>query len=72
MITSDGHAGLKAAIKTEFWGALWQRCHFHLQQNASSHVPKVEVRKQVAEDIGSVFKTPPLDEAKSVLAHVYG
>ncbi|WP_407240295.1 transposase [Escherichia coli] len=34
MITSDDHSGLRAAIDAVFHGILWQRCQFHLQQNA--------------------------------------
>ena len=34
MITSDDHAGMGAARRAVFGGVLWQRCQFHLQQNA--------------------------------------
>ena len=67
LITSDSHSGLKAALKTEFGGVKWQRCKFHLQQNASGYVPRIELRKEVAEDIRSVFNAPDLDEAKRLL-----
>lgn len=33
-ITSDDHAGLVAARKAVFPGAVWQRCQFHLARNA--------------------------------------
>lgn len=33
----------------------WQRCQFHLSQNAMHHTPKVEQRKAVAEDIRNIF-----------------
>lgn len=39
LITSDDHPGLKAARLAVFGGILWQRCQFHLQQNASAYVP---------------------------------
>lgn len=67
LITSDSHSGLKAALKTEFGGILWQRCQFHLQQNAGGYVPSIELRKQVAEDIRSVFNAPDLEQAKRLL-----
>ena len=35
LIVSDAHVGLQAARKAVFSGVLWQRCQFHLQQNAS-------------------------------------
>lgn len=67
MITSDAHAGLKGALKTEFSGVAWQRCQFHLQQNASSHVPKLDMRKQVAEDLRNVFNASDLENAERLL-----
>jgi len=68
MITSDDHAGLGAALKTEFSGVKWQRCQFHLQQNASGYVPKKDMRKDVAADIRSIFGAPSLEEAERLLA----
>lgn len=40
MITSDDHAGLKAALQSRFTGVPWQRCQFHLGQNLLDHIPK--------------------------------
>ena len=34
MIVSDAHSGLKVARKAVFPSVPWQRCQFHLQQNA--------------------------------------
>ena len=39
-IVSDDHAGLKAARKAVFPSAMWNRCHFHLAQNAQNHVSR--------------------------------
>ncbi|WP_407238185.1 transposase [Escherichia coli] len=45
MITSDDHSGLRAAIDAVFhYGILWQRCQFHLQQNALLRHEKDEIR----------------------------
>ena len=55
LIVSDAHEGLKAARQATFAGVPWQRCQFHLAQNAMQHTPKVELRKQVAEDIRNIF-----------------
>jgi transposase-like protein len=66
-ITSDAHAGLKAAIRTVFPSVPWQRCQFHLQQNAQSYVSKRSMKKEVAEDIRSVFNAPNRDEANRLL-----
>ena len=54
-IVSDDHAGLKAARRAVFPAVPWQRCQFHLQQNAQAHVPRLDQRAEVARQIRSVF-----------------
>jgi putative transposase len=67
LIISDAHAGLKAARLAVFGGVPWQRCQFHLQQNAQAYVPRVEMKKEVAAAIRAVFTAPQLHEAKRLL-----
>jgi transposase-like protein len=62
-IVSDDHAGLKQARKACFPGVLWQRCQFHLQQNALHYVPKIAMRKEVAADLRTIFDAPDRQEA---------
>lgn len=69
-ITSDDHAGIKAAVSAMFPGTLKQRCQFHLQQNAQAYVPRIEMRKPVAKDIRSVFNAPSREEADRLLGIV--
>lgn len=64
---SDAHEGLKAARKKVFPGVRWQRCQFHLQQNAQAYVPKIGMRKEVAGDIRAVFNAPNENEARRFL-----
>ena len=66
-ITSDDHAGLKAARKAVFPGVPWQRCQFHLQQNARQYVPKIEMRSEVVGDIRGVFNATDRDDADRLL-----
>ena len=66
-ITSDAHTGLKAALRSVFPSVPWQRCQFHLQQNAQSYVPQVGMRKEVAADIRAVFNAPNRIEADRLL-----
>jgi putative transposase len=54
-IVSDDHAGLGAARAALFHAIPWQRCQFHLQQNAQAYVPSLDQRAVVAEAIRSVF-----------------
>jgi putative transposase len=65
LITSDDHAGLKAARIAVFGGVPWQRCQFHLQQNASAYVPRLDMRAEVAADLRTIFNAPdrPMAEA---------
>ena len=67
MITSDAHEGLKAARVGVFPGVPWQRCQFHLQQNAVAYVPKTDMRSGVAADIRGVFNAPDANEAERLL-----
>lgn len=64
LIVSDDHAGLKAAREARFAGVPWQRCQFHLQQNAGKFVPRVSMRGEVAADLRAIFDAPDLAEAK--------
>jgi len=55
LITSDAHSGLKAALKAALNSSPWQRCQFHLQQNAQEYVTKQHLKPQVASDIKAIF-----------------
>ena len=70
LITSDDHAGLKAARIAVFGGVPWQRCQFHLQQNAGAHVPRQEMRREVAEDLRTIFNAPDRHTAEAYLARI--
>ena len=70
LIVSDDHAGLKAARKAFLTGILWQRCLFHLQQNAQSYVPRKSMQKQVAADIRMIYNAPSREKAEMYLAEI--
>ncbi len=67
LIISDDHVGMKAARKAVFTGIPWQRCQFHLQQNAQAYVPRVSMRREVAEDIRTIFNAPDRETAEAYL-----
>ncbi len=67
LIISDAHSGLSAARKKNFNGILWQRCFFHVQQNAGSHCSKKSYRKEVAQDIRDVINSPGKKIAEEML-----
>ena len=68
LIVSDDHAGLKAARLAVFGSIPWQRCQFHLQQNAQAYVPRKEMQAEVAEDIRTIFQAPDRATAEAYLA----
>lgn len=70
LITSDDHAGLAAARSARFSGVPWQRCQFHLAQNALHYVPKVEMRAALAADLRTVFQAPDRPAAERALAEL--
>jgi len=67
LITSDAHSGLKAARLAVFGGLPWQRCQFHLQQNASAYVPRRAMLSEVAADIRAIFNAPDRASAEIFL-----
>jgi transposase-like protein len=68
LIVSDDHAGLRAAREARFAGVPWQRCQFHLQQNAGHYVPRVWMRSEIGADLRGVFDAPDRAEADRRLA----
>lgn len=68
MVTSDDHAGLKAALKAALPGTPWQRCQVHLQRNAAAYVPKSHLRPELARDLRNVFNAPGREDADRLLA----
>jgi putative transposase len=67
LLVSDDHAGLKAAREARFPGVPWQRCQFHLQQNAGHYVPRIEMRREVAADLRAIFESRDRLEAERKL-----
>ena len=67
LVISDDHQGLGAARRAVLGSVPWQRCHFHLQQNAGAYVPKQAMRMEVAADIRSMFNAPDRKTAEEFL-----
>lgn len=67
LIISDAHVGLGAARRTVLGSVPWQRCQFHLQQNAGAYVPRQSMRTEVAADIRAMFNAPDRKIAEEFL-----
>jgi transposase-like protein len=70
MITSDDHAGLKAALDARFSGVPWQRCQFHLAKNLLDHLPKNLSQDEASDALRSVFNAPNRTEAERWLGQM--
>jgi transposase-like protein len=67
MVTSDSHAGLKAALRARFPGVPWQRCQFHLQQNLGHLVSRQSQKSEVASELRGVLQAGSMAEAQERL-----
>ena len=67
LVTSDDHEGLGAARRAVLGSVPWQRCQFHLQQNAGAYLPRQSMRLEVAADIRSMFNAPNRETAENLL-----
>ena len=69
-ITSDDHTGLGAARKAVLPGAAWQRCQFHLAQNAIHHAPTLAIRKAIGRQLRAVWNAVDLADAEADLDRI--
>lgn len=67
-VTSDAHDGLRAALRATLNSSPWQRCQFHLQQNAQAYIPTKELKLKVAADIRRIFNADDRAHAEAKLA----
>jgi transposase-like protein len=72
LVTSDDHKGLKEALKARLTGVKWQRSQTHLQCNAQAYIPRVSMRKEVAQTIRDIFNAPDRSEAEDRLETMVG
>ena len=64
LIVSDDHAGMRNARMAVFPSVPWQRCQFHLAQNAQAYAPKKSMRGEIAETMREIFNSPTLAMAR--------
>jgi len=67
-VTSDAHEGLRAALRATLNATPWQRCQFHLQQNAQAYVPSRDLKQKVGADIRAIFNAEDRARAEEKLA----
>lgn len=67
LVISDDHAGLRAALRSTLPSVQWQRCLFHLAQNASSYAPIANMRGDLCQAVKEIYQATDMEEAKSRL-----
>jgi putative transposase len=67
LVTSDDHAGLRAALTARLPGVKWQRCQFHLAKNLFDHLPPNVPQQEASADLRAVFNAPNRAEADRLL-----
>ena len=70
LIISDDHSGLKKARQGVLPGAMWQRCLFHLAQNAQAYAPNKSVKQEVGKLLRDIYNAPTRAEAGERLKKV--
>ena len=66
LIISDDHAGMRNARRAVFPSVPWQRCQFHLAQNAQAYAPKKSIKLEIAEVMREIFNSPTLEMAREM------
>lgn len=70
LVTSDDHAGLRAALRGVFPSVPWQRCQFHMSQNAQHYVAKQYLREEIAGAMKDIFNSSSLLAAQTMAKEV--
>lgn len=64
LIITDDHKGLRKALQTCLPSVKWQRCLFHLAQNAGAHVPSSSMRAEVSAAVREIYQALDKEEAE--------
>jgi transposase-like protein len=67
LIISDDHAGLRTARRAVYPSVRWQRCQFHLSQNAQHYARSREERREIAQEVRDIFNSPTREDAEAML-----
>lgn len=70
LFISDNHEGLKAARRNVFPSVPWQRCQFHMSQNAQKYAPKAAMRAEIAQAMRDIFNSADRTRAMDMVNDV--
>ena len=63
LATSDDHPGLRKALQAVLPSVKWQRCLFHLSQNATAYAPSQKLKKEIAGAVRDIYQAMGKEEA---------
>ena len=66
LFVSDDHAGLKAARRAVYPSVPWNRCQFHLSQNAQQYARRRQDRQRIAQALRDIFNAPSREDAEEL------
>ena len=69
-VVSDDHVGLRAARRAVWPSVPWQRCQFHLAQNAQAHAHNRAQAREMGQAIRDIFNSPSLADAETMVTRV--
>jgi putative transposase len=64
LVTSDDHKGLRAALQAAIPSVPWQRCLFHLAQNAGSYAPSTSMKAEIGMAVREIYQASDRPEAE--------
>ena len=70
LVVSDDHVGLRAARRAVWPSVPWQRCQFHLAQNAQAHAHNRQQAREMGQAIRDIFNSPSLADAETMVTRV--
>ena len=70
LVISDDHSGLRAALRATIPSVPWQRCVFHLAQNAGSYAPSAHMRGDLCRAVKEIYQASDRLEADARMKKV--
>lgn len=67
LITSDDHSGLRAALRAVLASIPWQRCIFHLAENALAYSPTIGMKQEISQAVKELYQSIDKIEAETRL-----
>jgi transposase-like protein len=72
LVVSDSHQGLRKALGAVFPCVRWQRCLFHLAQNAGAQASKAPMRGELCKVVKEIYQASDRQEAEVRLRKAVG